>query len=326
MSRGICRFSIVLLLVVIALTYGLLNNFVDLRAQESSFFDLKDNQDRPRNLIIPPLLSYVLPGFDQWWEGQIGPAVSYSGLAMVGLGISLDGSEPKSPLSTLDNEERKFVFGAQLFSTSGYLSSYHSFRSAVRSRKKNGEFSFLKQEETPMDLLWSPFRFDHLTRWTSLIPFALEVTLFLSAIISEVKITNLTGSDVLFAGTTSYNAGVGEEAAFRGYLQPMFYHYLGEGKYAGLMSNGITSLIFTSIHIGKDNPVPWPQFLISTYLGWVSQLRNWSLSEVIFQHFWWDMTMFSIVYMALRKEKFDEDKEKKSNEAVSVYLPFSFAF
>src|SRR5205823_1500285 len=100
---------------------------------------------------------------------------------------------------------------------------------------------------------------------------------------------NLSASDGLFATGVSYNAGTGEEALFRGYLMMN----LQQSWDSELWSNAATASVFSAAHISKDNPYPWPQLLLGFYLGWVAQHNDWTLSEGVFIHAWWDVLAIS---------------------------------
>jgi membrane protease YdiL (CAAX protease family) len=97
-----------------------------------------------------------------------------------------------------------------------------------------------------------------------------------------------TWSDGFFTAATSYNAGVGEEAFFRGYLMMNFRQSWG----SDFWSLTASSVLFGAAHISSDNPYPWPQLIGGFYLGWLAQHDDWTLSRNVFVHAWWDIIAF----------------------------------
>jgi membrane protease YdiL (CAAX protease family) len=201
-------------------------------------------------------------------------------------------------------KERKYALGLQMFQSAGGLSAYHSFRTAVRTRQQIGQFGFLREEESVTDILLAPFDMRFLTRPTTLIPLAVGGALYYliaerhSQFNKDLEGRKLEESDVFFASAFSYNAGTHEEAVFRGWVQPMFYHITG-GK--SVWTNVITSGIFAAAHL-PSNPLPLPQFALSLHLGWVTERNQWTLAESVFIHTWWDVIAFLAQYQVMLKE------------------------
>ena len=75
------------------------------------------------------------------------------------------------------------------------------------------------------------------------------------------------------------------------------------------LSNSMTATVFAAVHYSSANKIPWPQFAMGWYLGWVAQRNDWTLSESIFIHTWWDVIIF------LTEWSFTENAHK------SMYLP-----
>jgi hypothetical protein len=253
--------------------------------------DLKD-PERVRGTYLAPIASFFIPGFDQWWEGQTDGAILYTGLAVSGFGISATSgyhtntqanTSAAQQLSTGSDSARANLFGSKLYETAGDLSLYHSFRSAVRTRQQYGQYSFLhlENEETTDKLLMAPFQFSFLQRPTTFLPLGFAL---LSVALAPAAGHQIWLSDGFYATSTSYCAGVGEEALFRGYIMPQFM----EGLNSPFWSNTATAVIFGAAHLASDNKVPVGQFLFGWYEGWLSQKNNWTLSEGIFIHAWWD--------------------------------------
>lgn len=264
-------------------------------------YSLKYEPQRKRGFILPPLASYVIPGFDQWVEEQRPWAFGYSGFAIGGYLLAAAQSKK---ISATDIESRNphirlAVVGLKTYDTAGGLSAFHSFRSAVGSRKD--DFPYLMETETPTDLLLAPFRFSFLSRPTSYVPLGLTAGLLGVAIAFDksVKFYGPTGSDALYSGVLSYEAGVGEEALFRGWMMPTWRYYLG----SDFAANFMTSALFAAAHISSENRVPWIQFLFGYYFGHVSQIRGWTLSEGVFIHAWYDVMVFLAQFSTERNMK-----------------------
>lgn len=233
---------------------------------------------KPRGIFWAPLGTLFVPGLGQWTQQKYEHAASYSGVAAFGLGLQY--------ATRKDEDERAMQVGGQLYLEAGALSMYHSFRTAVRSRQSTGDFAFLKYEETPSDILTAPFRFSYLGRWTTLAPLAVATGLALA--IGGTSIHNFTFSDGFYSSTQSYLAGTWEETAFRGWMLPVSMHYTN----SELGSNLITSTVFAAAHAGNGLTVPWPQFLMGMYLGYLTQRNQWTIGESIFVHAWWDVIIF----------------------------------
>lgn len=265
---------------------------------QSSAFDLPHRPQKPRNVFLPPLISFVLPGFDQIYEEQYRYGLVYAGVGVAGLTYAAN--------TAYHADERHLELGAQLLTAAGGFSMYHSFRSAVRPRQANGEFAFLKVEESPAELALAPFDVSYLTRVTTLIPVFVAIGLGFIGFSSAdrtFKPQEFSAADAYFATTRSYLAGTWEEAAFRGWMMPLATQYTGS-PFAG---NLITATLFGAAHIQKDF-IPWPQFVSGLYLGYLVQKDDWRLGEAIFAHAWYDFFLFLGGYL-------------KGEDQLSVTLP-----
>jgi membrane protease YdiL (CAAX protease family) len=269
--------------------------------------------------VALPLLSLVLPGAGQWARGQWKSGLAYSGLSIGAATYALQAKrdfglgeiEPRE--LTGDNvAARKHLLGLQTTQALGGLSLYHSFRSAVWQRQKFGEYQFLGSGETPVDLLKAPFRFDMLGRSTTYVPLTLAAAA--SWYIAKHDIEGytkrkLSKEDPWFASAFSLNAGVHEEAMFRGWLMPVLYN----SGMNGAWTNVTQSSLFALAHLGS-NPLPISQFFMGLHLGQVTIRNRWQLSEAIFVHTWWDIMIFIATY---HNKKVDENLSKPA----SLHLP-----
>jgi membrane protease YdiL (CAAX protease family) len=284
----------------------------------SSFYVPATEPNRPRNETFFPLVSLLLPGFDQWYEGQTTAGALYTGVAVGGVvyaasqseDLDKDDKENQDRIDSQDIVQRKTQYGLQLYQTAGGLSAYHSFRTAVTTRPN--QYGFLKSEDTPKDILLAPFEFNFLTRPSTFVPLAIAGTL--AAVIATKPPRGherdaFTQADAFFAPAFSYNAGTHEEAFFRGYVMPAIREHSGNDFW----SNAGQSTLFALAHLGSTN-VPVAQLLLGFHLGNVTQNNQWSLRESIFIHTWWDVIVFAASY-SVRKQ------DDKSNVVASLHLP-----
>jgi hypothetical protein len=248
--------------------------------------------DEARNYYWKPIASFLLPGFDQWVERQWGPAAVYSGIGAAGAGLaghaasSVDKDRyEQDNLEDYDDAERRYAYGLQLYTLAGELSAFHSFRTAVRTRRADGEFTFLRTEESSADLLSAPFDFSQLKRPTVYVPLLLLAGAGIADLAGGGDHRAFRAGDAAFSGGVAYNAGVGEEALFRGYLMPV----LREGTGSDLVANSVASLAFGLGHVSSNNPYPVFQALFGFYLGTLVQRDDWSLRQAVFLHAWWDV-------------------------------------
>lgn len=254
---------------------------------------------RPRSEFWRPLGSFFLPGLGQWAEGQSAYAGVYTGVAVAGTALVISGGHSNfEGFADRSSEARRALIGQAFYSGAGGVSAYNDFRTAVTTHRSLGEYAFLPADkvETPGQLALAPFRMDYLLRWTTLLPLAIlgaGVAVYGSK--SSDGFKNIRMSDSPVIGSISYNAGVGEEAAFRGWLLPMFHQKMGQRFWASNLSQ---AGVFAALHIQKDNYIPWPQLLLGSYLGWLAQYRDWEISEGIFIHAWWDVLALTALFAA----------------------------
>ena len=263
---------------------------------------------RQRRENLGPALSFLIPGLDQWIEGQYSSALFYSGFALLGAGLAIGASLESDNSIGSDflsgDRQRRFFYGLQLYSWAGGLSGYQSFRSTVNSMG-NSKYDFLKsQDESVSDILGAPFRFSYLKRWTTIIPVS-------AAILASIALTSLsdqkghfTGEDGFYSLAYSYNAGTYEEAVFRGWLQPM----LMTGSISDNSANWIQAILFGLAHLSPENPAPIFQTLFGYYLGWLVQRNQMRVSEGVFIHTWWNVIVIAASFYSLSPQ---EKKDKK---------------
>lgn len=293
----------------------------EINSADSKTFSLQPRYDagRPRSLFWMPLMSLMLPGMDQWWERQYPSAGLYTGMAVTGayLGLSntrwLGWSDPDEAENPKDRDAatatKRSLWGFQLYYNAGGLSSYHSFRTAVETHRGQGEFSFLKNAETADELLLAPLRVTFLLRPTSFVPLGLYAGFaFVMSRRSDTR--SLQPVDYAYTAGLSLNAGVGEEALYRGWLMP----YMMEVSGNPYLSNLGQATLFAAYHVPMMRIVPVWQFVMGLYFGWLVQYREWTLAETIFLHFWWDIIAFGVIFLT------DTDRTSNINIALPIFV------
>ncbi len=268
----------------------------------------------------PLVFTTLLPGFDQWYEGQATEAAMLSGTALGGLLLSASVRvEPTNAdvLTSRDDRLRSAFLGYQIYSAAGSFSAFHSFRSAAKTWP--GQFDFLKgaENEGLDDLVAAPWRFSMLKRATTWGALALAAGIAAVEIASIHSVWNQNSyniGDLGFGTGFSTLAGMHEEAMFRGTLQPLFRRSWG----SDWGSNLATSVIFGAAHYSPSNPFPLAQALAGYYLGWVAMENGWSVGESIFIHTWWDVILLNAQYLV--------ESRDRSREAIYRLPQLQFLF
>lgn len=244
------------------------------------------------------MVSFILPGYSQWRDGQNDWGMAYSGAALFGGVYALANLGDKSG-PTFQGIDRDVALGLQLYQTAGSLSLFHGFRTAIFSQKNRVKYEFLPEDESPIDVVTAPLRFDYLIRPTTIVPLALVSFLFISVLPrSEGKRAEfglLDGNDWRFVGGASYMAGTGEEALFRGTMMPYFH----QSWKKDWLANVATATVFALAHVDFNSRhifIPWPQFVGGLYFGWLTQYRGYRISEAIFIHVWYDVLAFATTF------------------------------
>lgn len=266
-----------------------------------------------------PLLSYVAPGIGQFMNGQSGAGWVYSSTGFLGLATAAssvielnniygDNNPRLNDLDSRDPIVRRYLWGMKTYDLAGSLSLYHTFQTTLTFRKKQGDFEFLPEKaETTDQLMLAPFNFSNLGRWTTFLPLGLGVGLVVAyGANDEYKTRQINSGDALFSAGISYNAGVGEEALFRGWMFPILVEAYGVENI--FWANLTQAAIFGAAHLSSDNQLPIFQLAAGYYFGWLAKRNAWSLQEAIFVHTWWDIIVFTAA-------------AAQGDKKASIYLP-----
>ena len=235
-----------------------------------------------------PFGSILVPGLGQYIHAGLWPGLAYSGVAVGGYALSGQGD------ATLDvprNARDQLAFeGLHLAATTGMLSAWDAFHRALPAHRGAGRYGFFTPDEDLGDLLTAPLDFRFLGRWTTLadLAFTAGVTAWvLTEGPDDRAYRTYQWHDAAFATSLSLNAAVGEEALFRGWLLPMLTQKLDESFW---LANFIQAGLFGLGHPQAE------EFAIviaagAFYGGWQTRRNDWSIREVIFQHFWYDVAV-----------------------------------
>jgi hypothetical protein len=268
----------------------------------------------PSDLRLP-LISVLVPGFGQYAQGATAAGLAFSGAFALGAGTALvqledvlDGrslDEYELPLVAREREEQLFLAGLQLTQSAGFMSAYDSFHRALPALQQRGRYSFLKTHEPLGRVFAAPFDLRLAGKKTVWIPLA-GLTVLAGTLVAVERndgdaLARIRGHDVAFGAQLSYQAGVAEEALFRGYLMPVLQEHGGDAKLANL----VQAAIFGGLHYSKDNPVPLVQTALGFLTGAVAQKRGGSIREGVFLHFWWDVAAVAAELLVQESERKD---------------------
>lgn len=266
--------------------------------QEQTSAGKEVDQGPTDSLFWTPLVSLVLPGFGQYLDGETKTGLLMTGYYLVGsLGYvyyhdkKLDlwreanyrNDTPGINYDLIRDAEIASQFLGQMGMFAGELSLYDTFRRRVTRYQEYGQYTFLPKAQPVEELLMAPFDFSQFTKPSTYIPLAVGAGL-VAAVLSVSKYNRVTGIDLALTGPISYQAGVGEEAMFRGWMYPVLYE-----KTSPWFANAVQSSIFAAAHLSATNKAPVFQFAAGWYLAYLTRSNNFNLSQSIFLHAWWDV-------------------------------------
>lgn len=249
-----------------------------------------------------PLASILVPGTGQYVHGEYLAGLAHTATAAAGY-LAASVSSADLDVGGLPREGRdQFAYEAiHVSATSGFLSAWDAFHRAVPALQEEGEYEFLTTRESLGDLLSAPFETDFLGRWTTWLNLAytgVVAGVLLGGRDAGIEYEPFRARDAAFAASLSLNAGVGEEALFRGWLLPLFHQRFGERFW---LANSTQGLIFGALHpqAGAFAAViaAW-----GLYEGWLTRRNDWSVRESIFHHFWYDVAIVAAEFLTDERE------------------------
>lgn len=250
-----------------------------------------------------PLASLIVPGIGQYVSGAPLAGAAFTATAVAGLaaGWGAD-ADVVTDLPRGPSNQRAYV-GLQTVFTAGALSAWDVFHRAIPALQAEGKYRFLpNQRETVGDLFTAPFDLRFLKRWTTWVDLAWTgaiTALVLSNREEGVAYEPYRARDAAFAGVVSFNAGVGEEALFRGWLLPLLYQTTGNRFW---LANTIQSGLFGAGHVGQAGPFALAIAGWAVYEGWLTRHNDWSIRESVFHHFWYDVMVVTATFLSDEQE------------------------
>lgn len=249
-----------------------------------------------------PLASILVPGTGQYVHGEYVAGLAHTATAAAGY-LAARLSSADLDLEGLPREGRdQFAYEAiHVSATSGFLSAWDAFHRAVPALREEGKYEFLTRRESLGDLLSAPFETDFLGRWTTWLNLAytgVVAGVLLGGRDAGIEYEPFRARDAAFAASLSLNAGVGEEAVFRGWLLPILHQRFGERFW---LANSTQGVIFGALHpqAGAFAAViaAW-----ALYEGWLTRRNDWSVRESIFHHFWYDVAISAAEFLTDERE------------------------
>ena len=249
--------------------------------------------------LLLPLGSIAVPGLGQYTQGAPRAGLAFSAVSVGGLATFAVASLPSrdrdlEDFDALSARDQLGLWAVLLGQDAGLLSAYDSFHRSLPALQAEGKYAFLTRTDSSATLLKAPLEVHFLKRKTSYIPAALVLGLA----IAERAAGPDAGKefapwhvhDGLFTLGVSYNAGVSEEAVFRGYMMPALRQHLGGHA---LVPNLLQAGVFAAGH-GTTDPAQLG-FLVAFGLfdGCLANHNKGSLRQNVFNHFLWDVVAVS---------------------------------
>ena len=242
-------------------------------------------------------LSVIYPGLGHVYLGDMQTAGALMG--STGLTLGLATSDFSSYPIRINS-----IIAMQNISFYGLYAAYRD----VRKYNGNSGYSYKMPNDSLGDLSYAPFKWSIIKKpevWGGLLgSFALMITA------SHLLNTKDARSKVKFSSANqmlpamALPIGIGEEAFFRGYLQPLFSEWLT--PWGGI---ALSSAVFGAAHILNAQVLMsedrWRYYsfalpLITSmgvYFGWLTYKNN-SLQESVALHTWYDLIIFTASVLA----------------------------
>lgn len=265
---------------------------VSVAAPDTASVGAPDKAPRGAQFLIP-LGSVLVPGLGQYLHGEPLTGAAYTGAALTGLLVAANVGA--STANAVDfpraGRDQLAAEAAHVYQTAGFLSAWDAFHRAIPALQREGKYEFLTTREDLGDLLTAPFETEFLGRWTTWVNLAFTAAMA-GIVLAEhdpgVAYEPFRARDAAFVTSLSLNAGVGEEALFRGWLLPHFHQNLGERFW---VANALQAGIFGLLHVDSAGEFAVVIGAAALYDGWVTRRNDWSIREAVFNHFWYDLAI-----------------------------------
>jgi hypothetical protein len=255
---------------------------------------------RPGAEFKVPLASFLVPGMGQYLRGAPRLGAAFTGVAAVGYAFYFTGDQAALTAGDLPRDaagQRAFI-GAQTAQTSGALSAYDAFHASLPALQREGKYAFVTTHDRTGSLLLAPFDIRMLGRWTTWIDLAYTsvITVILVQTNTEPgrQYVPFRTRDGVFVGALPYNAGVGEEAVFRGWVYPVLHQHTGRRAW---LSNGLQAAAFGGLHVPQAKGFAAVIAGWAFYEGWLTRRNGWSIRESVFHHFWYDVAIGTATFL-----------------------------
>jgi len=265
-------------------------------------------QSRLAAEFIGPIGSVFLPGFGQWLQRDVVRGAAYQGVFLAGWTASraaLNGRPVSvSDFRTFDGRTEWGVWALQLRGTAASISTYDAFRRALPTLQTSAKYAFVRESDSIGSLMRAPGNVRFLKDPLTYVPIALvAVTSFTRRVAGPStgrEFTPTKRHDLAFATGLAYNAGIGEEMLFRGYLMPVLQQRLGDRAW---LANGLQAMAFAADHGQFNLSALAAHAGFGLYAGFVVQRHRGSLRQAVFNHFVWDLIAVSGAFLTRQQDR-----------------------
>lgn len=256
---------------------------------QDPIFPVIDIKERPSKSVAATVLLSAVPGLGHAYLGDMQTAAGLAGSFSVEVGTAFN--------STMRPTSMTFALNTWFYGI------YAGYRDARQYNDQRG-FRYAMPQDSLVDLVKAPFNPSIISKgevWGGVLGM-LVFNGLISYLTYPIQM-KLSTADAFFP-INAFPVGIGEEAIFRGYLQPQLSEYFT--PWGGIATS---SLIFGFAHVGNARGLPsherrhYYSFILpclsisGAYLGWLSYKNN-SLKESVAVHAWYDFILFSVAVAA----------------------------
>ena len=249
--------------------------------------------------LISVGLSSLIPGLGHAYLGDTRTALGLFGGTCTGISVAV--------MSAMSGGANHPGFSLGLFSAQAVwsYSVYAAYRD-VRALNGASNYTYPMPTDTFADVVTAPFRWSVMKKpevWGGILgalALGTAVMYFGYPHEARIQLPRLSTKDLSLHPAVALPVAIGEESAFRGYMQS----YVSE-TFSPSVGIAVSSLAFGAVHIPNAMSLPqetrWRYYSFSlplitglgAYLGWVTN-RNHSLKESVAIHAWYDFVIFGI--------------------------------